>query len=123
MLDAQYLHLHHAEIFRLLEKGRLGYLEHIELPQEALLELDCFLVLTSSSIEFLREIQAGELNCTVKMKGFISDSEFSLEQELYKHPKRLAVKACFNLLSMSGRTRRRIPIPGQLKEKLLPQLD
>ena len=118
MLEAQYQHLHHADVLRVLEQARVQFLADLGLPQEELLEKDCFLVLAKSEIQFFREIKADSLRCRVKLLAFQGESGFSVEQEIFKFPTRLAVRASFELVAMSGVTRRRRPLPEELRTLL-----
>ncbi|MCI5064693.1 acyl-CoA thioesterase [bacterium] len=113
-LDSEYLHLHHAEIYRVLERVRLQYLEGLGVPQEELLREDCFLVLAAAETEFLREVKAGELVGSVQVTSCSETGEVVLEQELFKAPRRLAVRATFRLVAMSGARRRRVSLPKRL---------
>ncbi len=114
MLDTEYQHLHHADALKLLEKGRLEFLNSIGLPQSELLASDCFLVLSRCDVQFLRELKAEEVRCTVEVSEIMEGSGFILEQQLIKAPKRLAVAADIHLVAMSGKRRRRMELPKPL---------
>lgn len=115
-LDHEYGHLHHAEICRLLERGRILFLEKVGCPQDELIAQDCFLVLTAMNLTFLREVKAGEIRVTCRAEG--NGSQLVIHQELVKPPRRTAVEARFELLAISGKSRRKRELPRVLKDAL-----
>ena len=118
-LEKTYNHLHHAKIFCLLERARLEFLVDLGIPQETLIEQDCLLVLSRCDVQFLRELKDEEVIATVEVLERKGDSGFVLKQELYKKPRRIAVRADIELVAMSSKTRRRRALPQELEERLL----
>ncbi|MCB0320659.1 MAG: acyl-CoA thioesterase, partial [Bdellovibrionales bacterium] len=101
-LDPVYHHLHHAEMFKILEEARIGYLAAIGLPQEELIQQDCFLVLSSANVRFLREMKAEQVRCSVSVLSIEESGTFTLFQQILKHPKRVALEGEIALTAMSG---------------------
>jgi acyl-CoA thioesterase FadM len=132
LIEQQYNHLHHADALRLLEEGRLKFLDFLGLPQSELLKDDCFLVLIRCDVEFLRELKSGEVRCTVSVTKLKKNQAFVLTQELLKPPfpeekmgenasklGRVAVQANIELVAMSGQSRRKRAIPEPLLARLV----
>lgn len=113
-LEQEYRHLHHADICKLLERGRLLYLEAIGCPQEYLIANDCFLVLSRMNLEFSREIKAEQLIVTCKA-SIREDGLVEIEQQLLKHPRRLCVSAKLELACIGGKSRRKRELPESLR--------
>ena len=113
-LTPPYNHVHHADICRLLERGRVAMLDHLGYPYQKLLDQQLLLVLTRLEIDFLRELRAGEVAVTCEEPTVDGKSLWLNQRILLIFPggrEKIAVKARIELKFMSGETHHGIEPP------------
>jgi acyl-CoA thioesterase FadM len=117
-LDPEYRHLHHAESLKLLERGRLDLLVAVGCPSQELMKEDIYLVISSLSVRYLREVMAGEV--TVECVDVsISGREIIIPQRLLNSKGKVALEAEVRSVCMSGSRRRGMPVPERLVAALV----
>src|SRR5687768_9978157 len=109
-LESEYAHVHHAGSVKLLELARLRYLEKIGYPLRSLMLSDHFLVVTSLSVKYRREVTAGKIMITCENPQ-IRGKCVSLEQSILNAAGKRAIEAVVESVFMSGTTRRAIDVP------------
>ena len=113
-----YAHVHHAQIFRYLERAREQFLESRGLPLQRLLDRGEFLVISDLQAKFLREIVSEELSITCEQPE-IEGKKIIIPQQIIKENGKTALKAvvtCQLLLKSEGRA---VSPRGKLLEALL----
>jgi len=106
-LDAVYQHVHHATTMLFLERARLDFLKVIGFPNELLIERDMFIVIVNLTVEYLRELKKGVIRVSCENPKIRNKAIF-LSQRIHDSRDKLAVEARFQLMFMSGSTRRGI---------------
>lgn len=107
-LGRSYMHLHHADIMKLLERGRISFLESRGVPYQANVEQGILMPIADISVKFRREIKAGvvEVKClTPKIKSRIIE----IPQEIWigeGEDVELAVEASVRCLWVCAKSRR-----------------
>ncbi len=107
-LEQSYGHLHHADIMRLLERGRISFLEARGIPYQANVEQGILMPIADMSVKFRREIVAGlvEVRClTPAIKSRIVE----IPQEIWigeGDEAQLAVQATVRCLWVCAKSRR-----------------
>ncbi|MCB0354072.1 MAG: acyl-CoA thioesterase [Bdellovibrionales bacterium] len=120
-LTAGYNHLHHADTLRLLEEGRVWFLEEIGFPLQGLLEQGLFLVITQISVQYRRELFAEPVRISC-FEPRVEGTRLSLRQEIVKAPKRRAIVAEIEFCCMDSESKRAIAPPKELLEAFLKGL-
>ena len=117
LLEAPYNHVHHARALYCLERARVAFLEHIGCPLQSLLDQQLFLVVTSLSVTYKRELVAGkyQVTCSNPTGG---RKTLSLEQKILNAKSKPAVEAVVELMCLCGSTRRAVPLPERLTRAL-----
>jgi acyl-CoA thioesterase FadM len=109
-LLAPYFHVHHADIIRLLEDGRLELLKAISQPLESFLSQGIFWVITAIQIEYKREVKAGKIKVccdAVELNGKL----LVVKQSIFNDRNKQAVAASISLALFSAAQKRSITIP------------
>lgn len=107
-LERSYMHLHHADIMKLLERGRISFLESRGVPYQVNVEQGILMPIADMSVKFRREIKAGvvEVKClTPRIKSRIIE----IPQEIWigeGEDVELAVEANVRCLWVCAKSRR-----------------
>ena len=112
-LLAPYFHVHHADIIRLLEQGRLELLKAIGKPLEEFLDQGIFWVISSIQIDYKREVKAGRIKIfcdAVELNGKL----LVVKQSIFNDRDKLAVQATVTLALFSSAHKRSIGIPADV---------
>lgn len=117
-IQSEYRHVHHADALRLMERGRLDLLAQMGFPNQSLIAQDLFLVITSISVAYRRELFAGPVfvQChSLRIDG----RDLIIEQRILNARKKVAVEATVLSCFMSGSTRRAMLPPADFAEAFL----
>lgn len=117
-LVERYDHVHHAHCLRLLELARLRYLEAIGFPNDALMDKGLFLVITSITIDYKREILRGPHRITCE-EPLLDGKAVILRQRVINGRGKDAVTATVSSMFMSAETRRAIQTPDDFAAAFL----
>lgn len=123
--DQTYQHLHHAGFFKLIEQGRLKFLEALGMPNQYFIDRGELIVIVATEAKFLREIRGPIVNVTVNSFEVV-DKSLVLVQSIYNERNKRAFDASVTLMFMSATTRRAIPVPQDLiikSKSYLAELD
>ena len=107
-LEPSYMHLHHADIMKLLEQGRVGFLEARGVPYQANVKQGILMPIADMFVKFRREIRAGvvEVRC---LKPSIRSRIIEIPQEIWigeGERAELAVEATVRCLWVCAKSRR-----------------
>lgn len=111
-LEAGY-HVHHSYALRLLERGRLSFMEALGVPDPQLRAQGILLVIASISIRYLRELFAERVTVTVEAVRHEGKS-LHIEQRLLNHKGKTAVTAVVECVPLALAARRAVPPPPEL---------
>lgn len=117
-----YEHVHHADVVRLLEQGRLALLTSMNRTLEAMFAEGLLLVVASIDVHFRRELVRGEVTATISDPQ-IDGKRLWLSQEIVNEKGKVCVRAKVELAFMSLQTRRAIAVPDDFIEALNRKLE
>ena len=112
LVDNDYKHVHHADSLKILEQARLKYLEAIGFPNEKLIAEGMFLVVSSCSVRYKRELFAEKVRITCENPA-IERRSMSLDQIIYKESGKPAVLASVHFMCMDGASKRGVVPPQE----------
>lgn len=120
-LEQSYGHLHHAEIMKLLERGRIGFLEARGVPYQANVERGLLMPIADMFVRFRREIVAGvlEVKC---LTPIIKSRIIEIPQEIWVgegDEAQLAVEAKVRCLWVCAKSRRAMVPSAEIMRALL----
>ncbi|MBX7138825.1 MAG: thioesterase family protein [Oligoflexia bacterium] len=113
LLEAQYRHVNHADLLRVLERARLAFLERIGCSSPALIATGVYPVITRIDVSYLREVQGGPARATCE-EGRIVRKTMILKQRIFNHRDKEAVTAHVESMFIDGESRRAVEIPERL---------
>ncbi len=114
-LSPAYNHVHHAHVLLLLEKARLAFLTELGFPTEEYQKRGLFWVIASISVDYKREIRAGEIRVTCE-NNLVQDKTLILDQRIYNEKGKLAVEGTAHSMLLSQATQRSAAIPAEFRE-------
>jgi YbgC/YbaW family acyl-CoA thioester hydrolase len=121
-IEAEYRHVHHADVLKFLERARLEYMKSIGFPNQTFLAQDLFLVLTRVEVSYLRELLEGPIEVTVENTRILEDGRtLVLDQRLMRVTslrRKLAAEATISSVFMSGATKRAVSPPAEFLRAL-----
>jgi acyl-CoA thioesterase FadM len=112
--EQPYDHVHHSNIIRLLELSRNRFLEHHGESFQKWYDLGVAMVISSISVQYLREIREGNYGVRVAVTGF-TDRVCGFAQEIVNSKNKVAVRAGVEVAFMSLKERRGVRCPEELK--------
>lgn len=115
LLEQQYLHVNHADAFKLFERARIEYMAAIGFPQESMLARDYFAVIVEVSARYKREILGGKYTVTCEDPA-VHRKLFTVHQRILNESGEPCVEALVKFLFMCGSTRRAISAPAEFIE-------
>ena len=112
-------HVHHADVFRLLEEAREAYLNSIGLAYLEMLHKGFQLVITSIDSSFRRELVVGDYTFVCE-EPLIRGRKVEMFQEILDEEGRLVICATLNMVFMCTNKRRVVRPPAFFMEALNP---
>jgi len=112
-LVPDYFHVHHADSLRMMEDARIKFLESRGLPLDSLIKNQIFLVITSVSVVFKREIKKGTYLITCENLN-IKSKTLCVNQKILNEQEKVAVEAQMEFKCLSGKTKRAVYPPEEL---------
>lgn len=106
-LQAPYMHIHHADSLKLLEKARLDYIASIGFSSKSFFEKNLFLVISDIEITYKREIKAGKIRVTCD-DVVIDEKKITILQSIYNERGKHAISAKVTTKIMDGKTKRAV---------------
>jgi len=113
LLEHPYDHVHHATALRLLERGRIAFLEQHGFPLVWFFERNILLVITRVKIEYLRELTVGNVKVRCEAPE-LNGRVIAIAQEIRNERNKVAVQANVYSVCMDTETRRGIEPPEEL---------
>ena len=105
-----YQHVHHADSIRLLEQGRLAYLENLGFSQEKFYTNGHFLVIASIQVRYKREIKCSEVQVTCE-NGRVLGRSIWLSQSILNALGKVLVTAEIEFMILDKKLGRAISVP------------
>lgn len=106
-LQTPYMHIHHAESIKLLERARLDYIDSIGFSAELFFERNLFLVISDIDVSYKREIKAGQIRVTCDDVIF-DEKRICIFQSIYNEKGKHAIRAKVTTMVMNGKTKRAV---------------
>ena len=109
-LDPTYGHLHHAKSLLFLERARLSFLNKIGYSAERLIAEDLFAVISSISINYLREVKNGKIRVTCEELK-IKNRTLIIGQKVVNERGKTAIEATVHSMLLSKKAMRAVTPP------------
>lgn len=106
------LHVHHATVLRILERGRNRFLEELDCSESWFLSQNLLPVISSISVKYLRELFIGpvEISCS---SGRLEEKSIIVAQSIINQKGKCAVQADVEYKVLSLDSRRAVAPPAQ----------
>lgn len=117
-VENPYHHLHHADCLKFLERGRLDALCRVGHASEDYLKQEIYLVISSISVQYLREVLQGTIRVVVENPKIVGKA-LIIDQRLFNQRNKLAISAQVQSVFMDGRTRRAMQPPEAFVDSFL----
>lgn len=116
-LESRYAHLHHADALRLLERGRLAFMEHLGFPNEGFLAVGLLLVIARIDVSYLRELRAERVIVSCRQPS-LEGKVIIIQQAIFNQRRKLAVEANVSSVFIDSQQRRSIEVPQDFSEAI-----
>lgn len=117
MICNEYAHVDHAMLFKLLERGRLGFLDSIGFPNKYFLDSELFLVIADLSAEYLREVKEGIVKVTVD-EFWNEGKDLFMTQRILSDKGKECVRGRFRFRFLDGKLKRSIEPPEKFSKAI-----
>lgn len=116
-IEPIYNHIHHANIIRLLEQGRLTLLDNMGCSMAWFLEQQLHLVIASLEVHYYRELKGGKITVTCS-KPVIKSRCIFINQSILLDSGKEAVEATVNSMVFSPKLNRAVTPPQEFINKI-----
>ena len=117
-IEPIYDHVHHGRYFLALERARLGLLEHIGFPNDALLAQGKALVITRVDVAYKREVKRGAITVTCE-EPTIEGRTIVVRQRILNERGKTAAEGMIESVFMDMSSRRGMDIPEDFRAAFL----